>query len=141
MIVLDTNVISESWKITPSPTVLAWMDAQAVETLYLSAITVAELRYGIAVMPEGKRKITYQNKLNHVVLPLFADRVLPFDLGVSQVYADLMARARAEGKEIGKEDSYIAATAAMHGFVVATRDINPFQAAGLRVINPWKTVD
>jgi len=141
MIVLDTNVISESWKIEPNPQVLAWLDAQAVETLYLTAITVAELRYGIAAMPPGKRKTTYQDRLNHQVLPLFADRVLPFDLGISQVYADLMARTRSEGKAIGKEDGYIAATAAAQGYIVATRDIHPFQAAGLRTINPWQAAE
>jgi len=141
MIVLDTNVISESWKIAPNPQVLAWLDAQAVETLYLSAMTVAELRDGIATLPAGKRKTTYEDRLNHQVLPLFAGRVLPFDLDISQVYADLMARARSEGRAIGKEDGYIAATAAAQGYMVATRDIRPFQAAGLRVINPWEAAE
>ncbi|MDD0927908.1 PIN domain-containing protein [Xylella fastidiosa subsp. multiplex] len=69
-------------------------------------------------------------------MPNFAGRVLPFDLDASQAYADLMARARAEGKAIGKADGYIAATAAAHGLMVATRDTSPFQAAGLIVIDP-----
>ncbi len=63
MIVIDTNVISELWKIDPNPNVLTWIDAQAIETLYLSAVTVAELRYGLAVMPEGKRRTIYQKRL------------------------------------------------------------------------------
>jgi len=141
MIVLDTNVVSEAWKVEPDPRVLAWLDAQAVQTLYLSAITVAELRYGIATMPEGKRKALYQNRLNQQVLPLFAGRVLPFDLNTSQAYSDLMAQARGAGKAIGREDGYIAATATAHDFAVATRDTRPFLAAGLAVINPWETVD
>lgn len=136
MIVLDTNVISELWKIEPHPNVLAWIDAQAIETLYLSAITVAELRYGFATMSEGKRRTVFQERLANEVLPNFAGRVLPFDLDASQAYADLMARARAEGKAIGKADGYIAATAAAHGLMVATRDTSPFQAAGLIVIDP-----
>lgn len=138
MIVVDTNVISELWKIEPNPKVWAWIDAQAVETLYLSAITVAELCYGIATMPEGKRRTVYQQRLEHEVLPVFAGRVLPFDLDASRAYSDLMARARAAGKAIGKADGYIAATAAVHGLAVATRDTSPFQAAELDTINPWE---
>jgi len=141
MIVLDTNVISESWKIAPNPHVLAWLDAQAVQTLYLSVITVAELRYGITTMPEGKRRTLYQNRLSQQVLPLFADRMLAFDLNASERYAELMAQARGAGKSIGRGDGYIAATAAAHDFAVATRDTQPFLAVGLTVINPWEAVD
>jgi len=138
MIVLDTNVISELWKAMPESNVLAWIDAQAIETLHLSAITVAELRFGLAAMPEGKRRTIYQDRLEGEVLPAFAGRVLPFDLDTSRAYADLMARARAEGKAIAKADGYIAATAASRGLMVATRDTSPFEAAGLRIINPWE---
>ncbi|MFH1804347.1 MAG: type II toxin-antitoxin system VapC family toxin [Pseudomonadota bacterium] len=141
MIVIDTNVISELWRIEPNPNVLAWIDAQAVETLYLSAITVAELRYGLATMPEGKRRTVYQDRLANEVLPAFAGRVLPFDLDASQAYANLMARARAEGHAIGKADGYIAAIAYARGFTVATRDVTPFQAAGFNVINPWEIAE
>ncbi|MEL4073122.1 type II toxin-antitoxin system VapC family toxin [Ochrobactrum sp. GPK 3] len=136
MIVLDTNVISELWKVEPNPDVLAWIDAQAVETLYLSAIIVAELRYGLTAMPEGKRRTIYQERLEQEVLPTFAGRVLAFDLDTSRTYADLMARA--EGKAIGNADGYIAATAAAHSLMVATRDTSPFEACGLEVINPWE---
>jgi len=138
MILVDTNVISELWRAEPNPQVLAWIDAQAVETLYLSAVTVAELRFGLATMPEGKRRTVYQERLENAVLPTFAGRVLPFDLDASKAYADLMARARAGGKAIGKADGYIAATAATHGLVVATRDLGPFEAAGLKLVNPWE---
>ena len=138
MIVLDTNVISELWKVDPDSNVLALIDAQAIETLYLSAVTVAELRYGLATMPEGKRRTIYEERLEREVLPVFAGRVLAFDLDTSKTYAELMARARAEGKAIAKADGYIAATAAMQGLIVATRDTSPFEAAGLAVIDPWK---
>ena len=140
MIVLNTNVISELWTVNPDPNVMAWVDAQAIETLYLSAVTVAELRYGLATMPEGKRRIIFQERLEQVVLPAFAGRVLAFDMGASNAYAELMARARAEGKAIGKADGYIAATAAAHGLIVATRDTAPFKAGGLEVINPWEVL-
>ena len=138
MILIDTNVISELWKAEPNPGVLAWVDAQTVETLYLSAITVAELRFGLATMSEGKRRTIYQERLESEVLPTFTGRVLPFNLDASQAYADLMARAKVEGKAIGKADGYIAATASACGLMVATRDISPFEAAGLKVVNPWQ---
>lgn len=138
MILIDTNVISEPWKLVPDQRVLAWIDAQAIETLYLSAVTVAELRFGIAVMPSGKRREILHSRLEQEVLPLFETRVLPFDLDASRSYADLMTRAKAAGRAIGTTDGYIAATAAARGLVVATRDTSPFIAAGLITINPWE---
>lgn len=140
MILVDTNVISEPFLPTPNDRVVGWFDAQAVETLYLSAITVAELRFGIAVLPEGKRRDRLRDRLETEVLPLFAGRILPFDLDASEAFADIMATARLQGKAIGKADGFIAAIAAVRSFAVATRDTAPFQAAGLRVINPWSEV-
>ncbi|TCU30882.1 hypothetical protein EV130_101457 [Rhizobium azibense] len=137
MILLDTNVISEPWKPAPNGAVVAWMDAQVIETLFLSAITIAELRFGIAAMPSGKRQTVLRDRLEGEVLPHFAERVLPFNSATSQFYSDLMVRARLSGKAVGKADGYIAATAAANGLAVATRDTSPFEAAGLKVINPW----
>ena len=139
MIVLDTNVLSELWRVTPDPGVLAWVDAQAIETLYLTAVTVAELRFGFATMPAGKRRDIFRDRLEREVLPAFAGRVLPFDLDASRHYADFMLRARAAGKAIGMADGTIAAAAAVRGFIVATRDTSPFETAGIGVINPWRT--
>jgi predicted nucleic acid-binding protein len=138
MILIDTNVISELWKPAPDAQVQAWLDAQAIETLYLSAVTVAELRFGLMSMPAGKRRAVYLDRLQQEVLAAFAGRVLAFDLHSALAYADLMARARAAGKAIGMTDGYIAGTAAAHGFMVATRDTSPFEAAGLSVVNPWQ---
>jgi predicted nucleic acid-binding protein len=139
MILLDTNVISELWKTTPATHVVVWINAQAVETLCLSAVTVAELRFGMAAMPAGKRRTIYQNRLEQEVLPAFKGRILPFDLDTSQAYADLMVKTKTAGKAISKEDGYIAATAFKHSLTVATRDVSPFKAAGLTVVNPWET--
>ncbi|SFV11625.1 hypothetical protein SAMN02799631_05317 [Methylobacterium sp. 174MFSha1.1] len=137
MILLDTNVVSEPLRPTPDPRVLAWIDAQAIETLCLSAITVAELRFGIAALPPGKRRDTLRRRLEAEVLPLFESRVLAFDLDAAQAYADLMVRARQAGRGIGMADGCIAATAAAHGLMVATRDTSSFEAAGLRTVDPW----
>ncbi|EGN4499509.1 type II toxin-antitoxin system VapC family toxin [Escherichia coli O166:H16] len=138
MIVLDTNVVSEPLRQAPEARVIDWIDAQALETLYLSAITVAELRFGMASLPAGKRRDGLQESLEKQILPLFAGRVLPFDMSASKAYGELMAKARAAGLAIGVADGYIAATAAANGMIVATRDVSPFEAAGVDTINPWE---
>lgn len=137
MILLDTNVISEPLKLSGDAGVLNWIDAQSIETLYLSAISLAELRFGIAALPPGKRRETLHTSIEQRILPLFVGRILPFDTATSEAYAELRARARAQGQAIAPADGYIAATAKTHGLMVATRDTGPFEAAGLTVINPW----
>lgn len=139
MILVDTNVISEPLRQAPDARVVEWIDAQSVETLYLSAITVAELRFGVEVLPAGKRRERLHERLEREVLPLFFGRVLPFDLEASETYARFMAQAQAAGRAIGKADGYIAAIAVARGLTVATRDTSPFQAAGLKVVNPWES--
>jgi toxin FitB len=138
MILVDTNVISEPLRKTPDPVVIEWIDAQSLETLYLSAITVAELRFGVASLPTGKRRDRLHESMENRVLPLFTGRVLAFDLPASQSYAELMSRARAAGLAIGAADGYIAATAAANRMAVATRDAAAFEAAGIPVIDPWR---
>ena len=138
MILLDTNVVSEPLRPAPDTRVIAWIDAQPLETIFLSAITVAELRAGVALLPVGKRRSGLQQSLEKRVLPLFAGRVLPFDLACTQAYAELMAKARTAGLAIATADGYIAAIAAANGFAVATRDTGPFEVAGAAVINPWQ---
>ena len=138
MIILDTNVISEPLRPVPEARVIEWIDAQALETLYLSAITVAELRFGMASLPVGKRRAGLQESLEKQILPLFARRVLPFDMAASQAYGKLMAKAQAAGLAIGMADGYIAAIAVANSMMVATRDTGPFEAVGIEVINPWE---
>lgn len=138
MILLDTNVVSEPLRPAPERSVVDWIDAQPLETLFLSAITVAELRFGVATLPAGKRRDTLREGLDNRLLPLFTGRVLSFDLAAAKAYADLMASARSRGIAIGMADGLIAATAAASGMSVATRDTAPFDAAGVAWINPWE---
>jgi toxin FitB len=139
VILLDTNVVSEPLRPAPDAHVTEWIDAQALETLFLSAITAAELRAFLALLPAGKkRRAGLQERLETRVLPLFSGRVLPFDLGCTRAYAELVARARASGLAIASADGYIAAIAVANGLTVATRDTGPFEAAGAAVINPWQ---
>jgi predicted nucleic acid-binding protein len=140
MILLDTNVVSEPFRKSPSEAVVEWINAQPLETLYLSAITVAELRAGVALLPSGKKRDHLNEGLETRVLPLFAGRVLPFDLSCTMDYAAIVALSRKTGTAIATADGYIAAIAAANGFYVATRDTGPFQAAGVAVINPWSFV-
>lgn len=136
MILLDTNVVSEAMKPEPDPAVRDWLDEQAAETLYLSSVSIAELMFGVSALPEGKRKDRLTATLDGVMV-LFADRILPFDTAAARRYADLAVKARAAGKGFPTPDGYIAATAAAHGFAVASRDASAFKAAGLNVIDPW----
>lgn len=138
MILLDTNVISEPLRPAPNIEVIGWIDAQPLETLCLSAVTVAELRVGVAMMPSGKRRAGLHKRLEERVLPLFAERILAFDHACTPIYAELMVRARKAGHPLSTADGYIAAIAAANSLVVATRDTSPFEVCGIPVIDPWR---
>jgi hypothetical protein len=138
MIVLDTNVISEAMKPEANPAVRAWLNEQVAETLYLTSVTLAEMLFGIAVLPAGRRR----NNLTHALdgLPaLFGDRVLPFDIDAARHHAALAVAARSAGRGFPTPDGYIAAIAASRGFIVASRDTSPYEAGGLQVVNPWQS--
>ncbi|WP_175850914.1 type II toxin-antitoxin system VapC family toxin [Burkholderia cepacia] len=137
MILVDTNVISEPLRREPNAAVIEWLDAQNVETLFLAAISLAEIRLGVAVLPEGRRREWLHQSIEQRVLPLFRGRILPFDDAASKAYASLRARARAAGVAIVPSDGFIAGTAEANGLIVATRDVTPFEAMGIRVIDPW----
>lgn len=137
MIVLDTNVVSEAMKPEPHPAVRAWLNDQAAETLYLSSVTLAELLFGIAALPAGKRKDMLALTLDGL-MGLFRDRVLPFDADAARRYAELAVLARTAGRGFPTPDGYIAAIAASRGFIVASRDTAPYEAAGVSIINPWE---
>ena len=137
MIILDTNVVSEPLKGEPEPAVLAWLDAQAPTTLYLTSITLAELLAGVAALPAGRRRNKLRQALTDQVLPLFEGRVLAFDAQAAHAYAQVHAGAQAAGNPISFADGAIAAMAAAHGFTVATRNVRDFKGAGVEVIDPW----
>ena len=139
MIVLDTNVVSEAMKPEPNPAVRAWLNDQAAETLYLSSVTLAELLFGIGVLPAGKRKQMLAQTLDGLI-GLFRDRVLPFDVDAARHYAAMAVTARVAGQGLPTPDGYIAAIAAARGFIVASRDTGPYEAAGVTVINPWRAL-
>ncbi len=137
MIVVDTNVVSEPLKPQADPAVLAWLDRQAEQVLYLTTTSLAELLVGVEKLPEGRRKTVLAQSLRPQLAKWFGPRVLPFDEAAAIAYAKLVSRARAAGRALSFADGQIAAVAYTHGFTVATRDTAPFEAAGLQVINPW----
>lgn len=138
MIIVDTNVISEPLRSEPDQAVVAWLDEQALETLYLTTITIAELRFGVAALPAGKRSRRLADRIERHVFAHFTGRILSFDEAATIPYARLRSEARRKGSAIGDLDALIAAIALTRDFAVATRDTAPFESAGLEVINPFR---
>lgn len=137
MIVLDTNVISEAMNPAPHPAVRTWLDKQPAETLYLSSITLAEVLFGIRALPSGRRKENLTQALDGLV-SLFKGRILSFDIDAARHYAELAMTAKSAGRGFPTPDGYIAAIAVSQKFLVASRDMAPYLAAGVSVINPWE---
>jgi hypothetical protein len=137
VILLDTNVVSEPMRPDPDHKVLAWLDSQEPESLYISTVSLAELLFGIESLPAGKRRKALAVALDEQVVALFGDRIVPFDLSAAEAYAQIVIRARRRGRPIAVADAQIAAIAASRHFTVSTRDEAPFRAAGVPVINPW----
>ncbi len=137
MIVLDTNVVSEPLRSRPHSAAVDWLDRQVIETLYLTTITLAELRFGVASLPAGRRRDRLGARIEDEVIGAFTGRILAFDEPASVAYSTLRTRARDQGLALGAADAYIAGIVAAHGFAIATRDRAPFEAAGVAVIDPF----
>ena len=136
MILLDTNVVSEPLKSRPASKVIEWLDSQAAETLHLSTVSYAELRFGVLRLPHGKRKNDLAAEVEQV-LNLFKDRILTFDLEAAEHLAQILAHTEKIGRKTPAPDAYIAAIAMSRGFAVATRNVDHFRDTGVSVINPW----
>ena len=137
MIILDTNVVSEPLRPAPDPAVLAWLDRQAPESLYLTTINLAELLAGIELLPAGKRRTDLKLALRGRMLPLFDQRLLSFDSSAAEAFAQLNALAQAAGSPVSFADGAIAAIAAARGFMIATRNVRDFSGTGVKIVNPW----
>ena len=138
MIVLDTNVIAETMRPTPSSKVLAWLDAQEPNLLYTTAVTEAELRFGIAKLAEGKRRDALAQALDGAFATLFYSRSLAFDSQAARAYAEIVTHRAQIGRPISQFDAQIAAIARTHGAHLATRNIRDFTACGVDLIDPWQ---
>jgi hypothetical protein len=138
MIVLDTNIISEIMRPRPSANVTNWLNAQAAHQLYVTAVTIAEILYGLQILPEGKRRRRLEHSFETFIANAFDQRVLVFDEAAGRKYAELMAYRKKIGQPMSLPDGQIAAIASVHGFSVATRNIDDFESCGLQLINPFE---
>lgn len=137
MFLIDTNVISELMRATPALSVLSWFSTQDPSTLYLSAVTEAELRTGIAILPAGQRRDGLKAALDATIAEDFEGRILPFDTDAAKTYAEIASMRRAAGRPISDADCQIAAIARAAGAVVATRNLRDFEGCGVDLVNPW----
>jgi len=137
MILLDTNVVSELMRPRPSPHVEAWFGKQLAADLFISTISEAELRYGIALLPNGRRRDKLSAAIEAMLSEDFAGRILPFDSAAAIAYAVIAADRRAAGRPISQFDAQIAAIAKSRGAALATRNGPHFEGCGIEVINPW----
>ena len=137
MILIDTNVVSELMRPTPEPAVMAWLSSQDSDALYLTAVTEAELRLGVAILPQGRRRERLSAEVDAMVAQDFASRVLPFDSAAARAYADIAASRRALGRPMPEADCRIAAIARARAAAVATRNAPDFADCGIAVIDPW----
>lgn len=139
MTILDTNVVSELMKSTPSAAVISWISAQLANDLYTTTITVAEILYGIELLPKGKRRDQLLREADATFSEDFAGRILPFDEASARFFGAVAAGRRSQGRPIGTFDAQIAAITRVHGAIVATRDTGDFEGCGVRLINPWQS--
>lgn len=134
---LDTNVVSELLRAAPEPTVLAWFAGQPSETLFVSAVTQAEMMLGARLLPAGKRRTSLEAALGAMFSEDFAGRILPFDSAAVSAYVDIVSARRATGRLISQFDAQIAAIAYEAGAKLATRNVIDFENCGVSVVNPW----
>lgn len=137
MILLDTNVLSELMRPRPDAAVSAWLADQPAADVFLSVIAEAELRYGVAILPAGRRRERLAAAVENMLQGEFARRILPFDGQAARLYAEIGAGRRAAGRPISHADCQMAAIARCRGAAIATRNTGDFQRCGVEVINPW----
>lgn len=135
---LDTCVICEPTRKSPSPRVSAWLDGQPEESLYLSVLTLGEIRKGVALLPVGPKRKNLEHWLAHDLVERFAGRILPVDAGVADIWGRRQGAAETKGRPLPTLDSLLAATALANGLTLVTRNTANFAGPGAEVLNPWE---
>jgi hypothetical protein len=138
MLLLDTNLVSELMRPQPAPRVLEWAASESLSEMAIAAVTVMEIRFGIAVLPQGKRRADLDIKFRQLLAQAFPGRILPFDETAAEACAELRATRQRMGNPITTEDGMIAAIAQAQGATVVTRDIGGFEGCGVHLLNPWE---
>jgi toxin FitB len=134
---LDTNIISEGAKPRPDKGVMDWLASMDEEQMFLSVVSLAELRHGIERMDKGGRKAALDLWLTEQLAPRFEARLLPVDTGTADQWGRIVARSQVAGRPIGAMDAFLAAHAQQHQLTLVTRNISDFEATGVRLFNPW----
>ncbi|WP_030439227.1 type II toxin-antitoxin system VapC family toxin [Actinoplanes subtropicus] len=140
MIVLDTNVVSELMRAEPAAAVRAWLQRNGGSGLYTTTVTVAEIRYGIARLPEGRRRETLHQAANEI-FAAFPRQVLPFDLAAANAYADVVTVREGLGTPIDGFDAQIAAICRSQAAILASRNSKDFTNTGIAIVDPWQPAD
>ena len=137
MIILDTNVLSEGMRPEPQAAVQAWLQTVDPADLAITTITIAEILYGVALLPRGRRRTDLELRFRSFVTRVIDDRVLAFDTPAAEHYAIIAAQRRAAGRPASQADIMVAAIAAANGARIATRNVTDFADFGVPVIDPW----
>ena len=137
MIILDTNVVSEFMTSPPASSVLNWLNTQNTTSLYLTTITIAEIGFGLRILPQGKRREMLAERFEQFVATAFEQRILSFDANAARIYGEVMDYRRGIGRPISSLDGQIAAIARSRNFAVATRNIKDFEECRLNLIDPF----
>ena len=136
-LLLDTNVLSEVQRPTPSTRVLTWLDTIDEDRAFISVASIAELRRGIALLEDGRRRTALAAWLAHDLPTRFAERILPIDHAAAERWGDLMAQSRRSGVAFSVMDGFLAATALANNLTLVTRNVKDFAAFGVPLLNPW----
>jgi hypothetical protein len=137
MFVLDTNVLSTLMSPNPAPQMASWVANQPITRLFTTAVCQAEIRAGLAIMPQGQRRAALEEAAGAMFTDDFAGRILPFDSTAASAYAEIIATRRLAGRPTATLDVMIASIARTHGAAVVTRDSAGFDGCDVRVIDPW----
>ena len=137
MILLDTNVVSEVMKTTPSERVLEWLNRQESSSLYVSTVTIGEITYGLHILPEGKRRSGLAERFEQFIALAFAQRVLAYDEPASRKYGEIMGTRKELGRPMSVPDGQIAAIARVSHLTIATRNITDFEQCGVELLDPF----
>jgi predicted nucleic acid-binding protein len=137
VIILDTNVLSEIMKVTPSTRVIQWLGQYPLPQLFTTTISEAEILYGIELLPKGKRRTALESAMETIFAEDFEGRILPFDSEAAHAFGRIASGRRAAGRPVTEFDAQIAAIAFCHGATVATRNTMDFDGCGIAVLNPW----
>jgi predicted nucleic acid-binding protein len=137
LILLDTNIISEVMRPAPDPRVICWLNGADAGILHVSTISIAEILYGLDLLPAGRRRVGMEEQVEAFLLKGFSQRIMSFDKGAARHYGPLMADRRRAGRPMAAPDGQIAAIARSRAMALATRNIRDFEACGLALINPW----